>query len=80
MKTRKLIGRLRLWMTGPPAETPRRKLRKALRELKARQRALEAELERTDGLHARQRLRQKIEVLRAQRQKGVRRYRAIRAD
>lgn len=80
MKTRKWIGKLQALLGTPAEETPRKKMGKALKALKARQRELEARLAQTEGNHARQRLQQKIDVLRAQRRKGLRRYREIKAD
>jgi len=78
MKRHKLIARLRALMSGPADRTPRRKICQALRQLKQKQRELEARLEQVEGQHARQRLKQKIEVLRAQRIKGQQRYREIK--
>jgi len=78
MKRHKLIARLRALMSGPPEGTPRKKICQALKVLKRKQRELEARLEEVEGPHARQRLRQKIEVLRAQRRKGQQRYREIK--
>jgi len=78
MKTHKLIGRLRALMQRPSEDTPRKKICSALRVLKNKQRELEARLEQTEGAHARQRLKQKIQVLRVQRLKGHRRYKEMK--
>lgn len=78
MKTQKMLGKLRAMLRGPIEETPRKKICKAIRALKARQRELEARLAHTEGQRARQRLEQKIQVIRAQRLKGQQRYRQIK--
>lgn len=79
MKTHRMLGKLRAMLRGPVEDTPRKKICKAIKLLKAQQRELEAKLRHTEGKRARQRLEQKIEVLRAQRIKGQQRYREIKA-
>jgi len=79
MKTRKMLGKLRAMLRGQLEDTPRRKICKAIKALKARQRELEVRLTHTEGKRARQRLEQKIHVIRAQRLKGQQRYREIKA-
>ncbi len=79
MKTREMIERLRALLRGPAQDTPRKAICKALKALKARQRELELRLEHTEGKRARQRLKQKIGVLKAQRKKGQLRYKEIKA-
>ncbi|WP_227816240.1 hypothetical protein [Nitrogeniibacter aestuarii] len=78
MKTQKMLGKLRALLRGPLEDTPRKKICKAIKALKARQRELEARLMQTEGKRARQRLEQKIHVIRAQRLKGQQRYREIK--
>jgi peptide subunit release factor 1 (eRF1) len=78
MKTTRLIHKIQDLMKQPPEETPRKKLCRTLKVLKSKQKDLEKKLKRTEGRHARQRLKQKIEVLRTQRRKGVELYRLLK--
>lgn len=79
MKTKSLIERLQALMKRPAEKTPVKKLYKTVMALKKKQKDLERKLERTDGKHARKRLKQKIRVLRAQRKKGIELYRKLKA-
>ena len=78
MKTKKLVEKFQKLVSQPPEETPRKKLCKTIRALKKKQRELEGKLRLTEGKHSRQRLEQKIEVLRAQRRKGVALYKQLK--
>jgi hypothetical protein len=80
MKTMTLIGKLQDLMKKPPEETPIKKLRKTIKALKEKQKELEKRLRRTEGKHARERLQQKIEVLKAQRRKGADLYKRLKGD
>ena len=79
MKTTKLIDKFQKLISKGPEETPTKKLCKTVKALKDKQKDLENRLKRTEGKHARQRLRQKIQVLKAQRRKGVELYRSLKA-
>jgi hypothetical protein len=78
MKTMNLIDKLNRLMAEPARDTPLKKLRKTVRALRQKQKDLEETLRHTKGRHARQRVEQKIQVLRAQRRKGAERYRALK--
>lgn len=80
MKTMKLIERIQKLLGRPPEETKLKKLRKTIRLLKDKQDELEKALKHSHSKHARQRLQQKIDVLRAQRQKGAETYRMLKAE
>lgn len=80
MKTTKLIERLQALMKGAPKETPRKKLCKMVKALRGKQRELEKKLQRTEGKHARKRLKRKISVLRAQRRKGTALYKSLKSS
>ena len=80
MKTMKLIGKFQKLVSKAPKETPIKKLCKTIKALKHKQKDLESRLKRTEGKHARDRLRQKIDVLRAQRRKGVDLYKTLKAQ
>ena len=79
MKTKNLVERLQELMKRPAEKTPVKKLGKTVMALKKKQKKLEKRLQRTDGKHARQRLKQKIRVLRAQRRKGIELYKKLKA-
>lgn len=79
MKTKKLVARIQRLLAGPPAETQIKKLRKTIKALKEKQELLEDKLKRTRGKHERQRLQQKIDVVKAQRRKGAEVYRQLKA-
>lgn len=79
MKTSKLVDRIQEIISAPRKDTKLKKLYKTVKALKKKQRRLEAELKETSGKRARQHLRQKIDVLRVQRRKGCKVYRAIKA-
>jgi len=66
-------------MKQPAGKTPVKKRGKTVMALKKKQKKLEKRLQRTDGKHARQRLKQKIRVLRAQRRKGIELYKKLKA-
>lgn len=80
MKTMKLLAKLNDLIARPPDETPLKKLRKTVRALKEKQAELESRLKDTKGQHSRDRLEQKIKVLKAQRRKGAERYRTLKAE
>jgi FtsZ-binding cell division protein ZapB len=80
MKTMKLLARLNDLIAKPPDETPLKKLRKTVRALKDKQAELESRLKSTGGRHSRERIEQKIKVIKAQRRKGAERYRALKAE
>ena len=80
MKTTKLIEKFQKLIGNKPEETPAKKLCKTIKALKYKQKDLEGRLKRTEGKHARQRLRQKIDVLRAQRRKGIDLYKSLKAQ
>ena len=79
MKTTKLIDKFQRLVSKAPEETPSRKLCKTIKALKNKQKDLEDRLKRTEGKHARQRLKQKIDVLKAQRRKGAELYKSLKA-
>jgi hypothetical protein len=78
MKTMKLLDRLQRLLAVPADETPLKKLRKTVRALKDKQKKLEESLSHAKGVHARQRLEQKIQVVKAQRRKGAERYQTLK--
>lgn len=80
MKTMKLINKLQKLLQRPPQATKLNKLRRTIKALKEKQEELEDKLKRTRGKHARQRLKQKIDVLHAQRRKGAETYRALKEE
>ena len=80
MKTKNLLLKLQELMKRPAEETPVEKLYKTVMALKKKQKKLEKKLKRTEGKHARRRLKQKIEVLRVQRRKGVELYKKLKAE
>jgi FtsZ-binding cell division protein ZapB len=80
MKTMKLIDKINRLIEKPAAETPLKKLRKTVRALKEKQTDLEARLKHEKGQHSRDRLEQKIDVLKAQRRKGAEKYRKLKAS
>ena len=57
-----------------------KKIRKVLHKLKNRQRKLEAGLEEIEGEHERQKIEQEIQVIKLQRQKGVKVYKQLKHD
>jgi len=80
MKTMKLVAKIQKLLQRPPEETKIKKLRKTIKALKDKQKELENKLKRTHGKHERQRLEQKIEVLKAQRLKGAEVYYQLKAE
>jgi len=80
MKTTKLIARVQELLQRLPEETKLKKLRKAVKALKEKQEDLEDKLKHTKGKHARERLKQKIDVLQAQRRKGAEVYRRLKDE
>lgn len=80
MKTTKLMARVQKLLQLPPEETKLKKLRKTIKALKEKQEELEEKLKRTRGKHSRERLQQKIDVLRAQRRKGAETYHRLKAE
>lgn len=80
MKTTELIHKIRHLMKKPASETPKKKLCKTIKALREKQRELEKKLKRTEGKQARKRLKQKIDVLRAQRRKGIAVYKSLKGS
>jgi DNA-binding transcriptional regulator GbsR (MarR family) len=80
MKTTKLIAKMQELLQRPPEEAKLKKLRKAVKALKQKQEDLEDKLRHTKGKHARERLKQKIKVLQAQRRKGAEVYRQLKDE
>lgn len=78
MTTGKLLDRVKALLADPPKKSKLKKLRKALKDLKEKQKDLERKLEKVDGKHERQRIEQKIKVLRKQRAKGCELYRTLK--
>ncbi len=80
MKTKKLLEKLnRLIGLGDNADQEEiKKLRKVLKALKEKQMKLTGELEAAKGEHERRKLQQKLEVVRAQRKKGVAVYKSLK--
>lgn len=62
----------------PPEHASRKQLHKLLKRLKHRQRELERRHEHADDARELRRLAREIKVIREQRRKGVRLYRALR--
>ena len=80
MKTTKLIARVQKLLQRPPEETKLKKLRKTVKALKQKQEDLEDKLKHTRSKPARERLQQKIDVLKAQRRKGAEVYRRLKDE
>lgn len=80
MKTMKLVAKLQQLLQRPPEETKLKTLRKTVKALKKKQEDLEAKLKHTRDKHARERLKQKIDVLQAQRRKGAEVYRRLKDE
>lgn len=80
MKTMKLIAKVQRLLQAAPQDSKLKKLRKTVKALKEKQEDLEHKLKGTRGKHSRERLRQKIDVLRAQRLKGAEAYRRLKAE
>ncbi len=80
MKSKKLLGKLnRLLGLGDNAEEKHvKKLRKVLKTLKEKQDSLKLKLETTEGESERRKLKQKIEVIQRQREKGVEVYKGMK--
>lgn len=78
MTTGKLVERIRSLLADPPKKSKLKKLRKTVRALKEKQKHLEKKLEKVSGKHERQRIEQKIKVLRKQRAKGCELYRTLK--
>jgi hypothetical protein len=78
MTTDKLIDRIKGLLKQPPEKTKLKKLRKTVKALKEKQQHLEKKLADTEGKHERQRIEQKIKVLRKQRSKGCELYRVLK--
>ncbi len=80
MKTTRLIEKFQKLVSKSPEETPIKKLHKTVKALKNKQKELEMRLKRTEDKHVRQRLKQKIDVLRVQRRKGIDLYKTLKAE
>lgn len=78
MHTKKLVHRIKRMLEQPRDKTKRKKLCKTLKLLRDKQRDLESKLADADDAHARERLAQKIKVIRKQRSKGVALYRDMK--
>jgi hypothetical protein len=77
--TKNLLSRIKALLKAPPDKTELSDLKKTIKRLKAKQKELEAKLEKTSGKQSRRHLKQKIDVLRAQRRKGAKLYRELKA-
>lgn len=80
MKSKKLLGKLNsLLGLGEDADKEHiKKLRKVLKTLKEKQTTLQAKLDNAQGDHERRKLKQKIDVIQRQREKGVEVYKTIK--
>jgi hypothetical protein len=78
MTTKKLLHRIKRMLEQPREKTKRKKLCKTIQALRQKQRDLEKKLAETDDAHARERLAQKIKVVRKQRSKGVALHRQMK--
>ena len=80
MKSKKLLEKLNTLLgTGESADKEHiKKLRKVLKTLKEKQTILQEKLEEAEGDHERRKIKQKIEVIQRQRQKGVEVYKAMK--
>lgn len=80
MKTSKLLDRLSGLIASPEdiGKDRLKKLRKVVKELKAKQDKLEKELKKECDAETRHRLERSIEVVRTQRKKGAEVYRTIK--
>ena len=81
MTTAKLFQKLSMLLedTDSADEKHIKKLRKVLQKLKKKQKALHETLETAEGEQERRKIKQDIEVLKLQRKKGVRVYKALKA-
>lgn len=79
MKSSKLIDQIQKLLQRSPEKAKKKKLCQTIKALGKKQKELEKKLKRTEGKRDRQRLKQKIEVLRVQRRKGLEFYRQIKA-
>lgn len=82
MKAKKLLARLNvlIGLEEGAGNKEIRKLREVLKALKAKQVKLEARLEAAEGENERRKIRQKLEVIRQQRQKGIEVYQSLKSD
>lgn len=82
MKAKKLLARLNvlIGLEEGAGNKEIRKLREVLKALKAKQGKLEARLEAAEGENERRKIRQKLEVIRQQRQKGIEVYQSLKSD
>jgi hypothetical protein len=81
MNTAKLFQKLSMLLedTESADEKHIKKLRKVLQKLKKKQKALQESLENAEGEQGRRKIKHDIEVLKLQRKKGVRVYKALKA-
>lgn len=82
MTNAKLFEKLRslLERTNDADQRHIKKIRKVLHKLKSRQRKLETSLEQIESEHERKKIKQEIQVLQLQRQKGVEVYKQLKQD
>lgn len=82
MTNAKLFAKLRslIERTDDADQKHIKKIRKVLHKLKSRQRKLETSLEKTEGEHERRKIKQEIQVIQLQRQKGVEVYKQLKQD
>jgi hypothetical protein len=78
MTTSKLLDRIKGMLKASPKKTKRSELCATIKKLKKKQKELEAKLDEASSKQDRRRLKQKIDVLRAQRQKGNKLYRKLK--
>jgi hypothetical protein len=78
MPRKKLLQRIKRMLEQPREKTRRKKLCKTIQQLRQKQRDLETKIAETDDAHVRERLAQKIKVIRKQRSKGVALYRQMK--
>ena len=82
MTNAKLFEKLRslLERTNDADQRHIKKIRKVLHKLKSRQRKLETSLEQIESEHERKKIKQEIQVIQLQRQKGVEVYKQLKQD
>ena len=80
MKSKKLLKKLNTLLgLGEDGDKEHiKKLRKVLKTLKEKQATLQIKLESAQGDHERRKIKQKIEVIQRQREKGVEVYKAMK--
>ncbi|MCB1803142.1 MAG: hypothetical protein KDI82_15730 [Gammaproteobacteria bacterium] len=79
MKSRKVLAQIQELLKKSPEKAKKKKLCQTIKALSKKQKELEKKLKRVEGARERERLKQKIEVMRMQRRKGVEFYRQIKS-